>query len=178
MRVVWSVSAKRVRAVPREFAALSPTARFSNGVSSTDVLEGLGAYATSTMTLVPTDRDPFTSRSAASPPQCSRCCVRPPCAARLFDPADAPMGTTGMPATPSVAIVSFGLWQQWFGGEEAAIGRTVQIDGLPFTIVGVMPRGFAFPDNETRLWIPMPVGSVLGAEGSTGASRSSPRSRV
>jgi putative ABC transport system permease protein len=65
----------------------------------------------------------------------------------------------------SVAIISYGLWQEWFGGGDDAIGSVVRIDEQPVTIVGIMPRDFAFPDRETRAWLPMPVGGVLGANG-------------
>ena len=65
----------------------------------------------------------------------------------------------------SVAILSYGLWQEWFGGRDSAIGSVVRLDEQPATIVGVMPRDFAFPDRETRAWLPMPVGGVLAANG-------------
>lgn len=65
----------------------------------------------------------------------------------------------------SVAIISYGLWQEWFGGGDGAIGSVVRVDDQPVTIVGIMPRDFAFPDQETRAWLPMPVGGVLGANG-------------
>ncbi|MBA3640898.1 MAG: ABC transporter permease, partial [Acidobacteria bacterium] len=65
----------------------------------------------------------------------------------------------------SVAILSYGLWQEWFGGRDDAIGRVVRVDDQPVTVIGVMSRDFAFPDRETRAWLPMPVGGVLGANG-------------
>ena len=53
---------------------------------------------------------------------------------------------------PGVAVLSFGLWQERFGGRAEAVGTVVQIDDRPHTIVGVMPRDFAFPDREARVW--------------------------
>ncbi len=67
--------------------------------------------------------------------------------------------------TSTVAIISYGLWQEWFDGGDGAIGSVMRVDDQPATIVGVMPRDFAFPDRETRVWLPMPVGGVLGANG-------------
>jgi hypothetical protein len=46
---------------------------------------------------------------------------------------------------PPVLVIGYELWQQRFGGSTAAIGQNVQVGGAASTIVGVMPRGFAFP---------------------------------
>jgi putative ABC transport system permease protein len=83
---------------------------------------------------------------------------------RLFVPDDARIGGGAYP-DPRVVILSYGLWQDWYGGRDEAVGATVEVDGVPVTIVGVMPREFAFPDREARAWLPMPVGSVLGDNG-------------
>ena len=56
---------------------------------------------------------------------------------------------------PRVTILSHGVWQSRFGGEPSVIGRTVLIDGETVEIIGVMPRGFLFPDPETRLLVPL-----------------------
>ncbi|HEX6966593.1 MAG TPA: ABC transporter permease [Gemmatimonadaceae bacterium] len=53
-----------------------------------------------------------------------------------------------------VLLLSYGLWQRRFGGDRAIVGRTVTVDGLPYTVVGVMPRRFAFPDRG-QVWIPL-----------------------
>jgi putative ABC transport system permease protein len=46
------------------------------------------------------------------------------------------------PGGPSVAVLSQGLWRRRFGAEPGVIGRVVSLDGVPTTIVGVMPAGF------------------------------------
>ena len=43
---------------------------------------------------------------------------------------------------PNVAILSYGLWRAHFNGESHAIGRSILLDGEPFTVIGVMPSGF------------------------------------
>src|SRR5262245_24033946 len=58
------------------------------------------------------------------------------------------------PGAEKVAIISYGIWQADFGGSPSAIDRVVRINGKPTRIVGVMPQGFAFPQNE-QLWIPL-----------------------
>ena len=61
------------------------------------------------------------------------------------------------PGIPMVVVLSYGLWQRWFGGDAGAVGRALLIDGRPSIVVGVMPRGFAFPSEDVELWIPMQV---------------------
>jgi len=87
-----------------------------------------------------------------------------PLRGRLFVPDDARIGDGAYP-NPRVVILSYGLWQEWYGGRDDAIGGALQVDDVPVTIVGVMPRDFAFPDRETRAWLPMAIGSVLGDRG-------------
>jgi putative ABC transport system permease protein len=70
------------------------------------------------------------------------------------------------PAPPGALgqfVIGYGLWQRAFGGAADVIGRTVMIEGrLPREIVGVMPRGFAFPDG-TEAWTSMPMATVAPA---------------
>jgi predicted permease len=58
------------------------------------------------------------------------------------------------PGAAGTAVLSYRLWQAEFGGEAAAIGRRLNLDGKPYTIIGVMPREFGFPVRDTALWIP------------------------
>lgn len=57
------------------------------------------------------------------------------------------------PGGPRVVLLSFGVWQRRYAGDPSIVGRTVTLDTLPTTIVGVMPARFQFPENED-LWIP------------------------
>lgn len=59
----------------------------------------------------------------------------------------------------TVAIVSYSLWQRQFGGNPNALGQNITLDGFPFRIVGIMPRGFRFMVPAEEVWIPM--GGVL-----------------
>ncbi len=83
-----------------------------------------------------------------------------PLRGRLFVNDDGVPG--GSAKAKEVVIVSYGLWQERFGGADDVIGRVIQLDGQPFTIVGVMPPDFAFPDRATRMWTPYAVPSVTG----------------
>ncbi len=55
---------------------------------------------------------------------------------------------------PKVAVLSYGLWERQFGGDRTVIGRPVLLDGTSYTIVGVAPRAFQFP-NDADVWRPM-----------------------
>jgi predicted permease len=54
----------------------------------------------------------------------------------------------------TVTVIGHALWQTQFGGDSAVLGRTIALNGEPFEVVGVMPRGFDFP-NRAQLWIPL-----------------------
>jgi predicted permease len=67
-----------------------------------------------------------------------------PLLGRSFTPAE------DVPQGPRVAVLGHALWQGRFGGDPAAIGRLVELDGVPHEIVGVMPPGFALPTDFTE----------------------------
>jgi len=56
---------------------------------------------------------------------------------------------------PGTVLLSYGLWQAAFGGDRAVLGRTVTLDDEPYTVIGVMPRDFAFPTRDVEFWRPM-----------------------
>jgi predicted permease len=72
-----------------------------------------------------------------------------------------------------VAVLSFGLWVD-LGGDPAIIGRHVPIDAIPRTVVGVMPRGFWFPDPSVRIWTPEPLTPTSRSWNSTLLGRVAP----
>src|SRR5439155_3989137 len=51
-------------------------------------------------------------------------------------------------------VLSYGLWQRRFGSDRGAIGRSATINGKAYTIVGVMPAAFAFPNRRYQVWTP------------------------
>ncbi|MBN8731285.1 MAG: ABC transporter permease [Acidobacteria bacterium] len=52
------------------------------------------------------------------------------------------------------AVIGYGLWQQIFGGQSHALGKTIQLRGQPYEVIGVMPPGFGFPDRA-QVWVPL-----------------------
>jgi len=58
------------------------------------------------------------------------------------------------PGAGNVAILSHALWQDRYAGDPAIIGKSVRANGVPYTVVGVMPQGFQFPESDA-IWLPM-----------------------
>ena len=54
----------------------------------------------------------------------------------------------------NVVVIGFELWQAGFSSDPAVLGRRLQLDDVSYTVVGVMPREFAFPVSQ-RIWIPL-----------------------
>jgi predicted permease len=78
------------------------------------------------------------------------------------------------PGGPAAVVLSYPFWQREFGGSADAIGRTMILNDVPTTIVGVMPRRFLGPlsRNTNDGW--MPLGPTLGGRATAGcAARSS-----
>src|SRR5262245_31752045 len=56
------------------------------------------------------------------------------------------------PNGPRVVVLSYRAWQDQLGGDRRAIGRTVQLNSRPYEIVGVMPAGFRFVQQDVDVW--------------------------
>jgi predicted permease len=72
-----------------------------------------------------------------------------PALGRILRPEDNNAGAN------TVAVVSYDFWQQRFNNDPSMIGQTLMLDGQNYSIVGVMPKGFYFPDRDTQLWAPI-----------------------
>jgi macrolide transport system ATP-binding/permease protein len=60
------------------------------------------------------------------------------------------------PGQPKIAILSYGTWMKRFGGRRDVIGQSLSLTGEAYTIVGVLPRSFAFaPRANAELWVPL-----------------------
>ena len=65
--------------------------------------------------------------------------------------------------TAPVVIISSALWRSRFGGDTAVIGRSITIDGVPKTIVGIMPANFDYP-LRTQVWEPLTYSGLAGSD--------------
>lgn len=61
------------------------------------------------------------------------------------------------PGNGTVMLLSYGLWLRRFGADRSVIGRRVNVDGVPYTIAGVMPRTFQFPTSTAEFWTPLTI---------------------
>ena len=68
----------------------------------------------------------------------------------------------GAEGAPQRAVLSYAVWVRRFGGEMAALGRPVMLNGVPTEIIGVMPPSFAFPDPRVDAWIAQQVTRTAG----------------
>src|SRR5271168_2668558 len=70
------------------------------------------------------------------------------------------------PGHEFVVVLSYGLWKSRFGGDTGIVGRVIHLNGFPYTVIGVMPQDFIFPDmagmpasvnvpKRTQLWVPL-----------------------
>jgi putative ABC transport system permease protein len=72
-----------------------------------------------------------------------------PILGRAFTPDD------DTPAGASVALLAHGFWTGRFGGDPKIVGQTIRLNDRPYTVVGVMPRGFYFPDPDDKVFVPL-----------------------
>ena len=164
----WSESARLVRITesrqghaPRVRGTIS-NATFNawNGDAST--IEAIGGWRVVTATLLTADGEPIRLQTAAVTPSLFHVLRAQPHLGRLFVDDDGRAG--GSYPSKDFLVLSFGFWEQQFGARPEVIGSAVTLSGRPHTIIGVMPREFAFPDRATRAWTPWAVPSVIGRE--------------
>ena len=65
-----------------------------------------------------------------------------------------PLPEEERPGGARVVVLTHGLWQRRFGGEEAVLGQALSLSGEAYTVVGVLPRGFVLPGREAELLVP------------------------
>jgi putative ABC transport system permease protein len=111
------------------------------------VFDIVGVRALTSVTLTGTDEPLRLNATFVSPSYFSLVSVRP-VVGRTFDVGDNGFGQ-------AVAVISHGLWQRRFGGDPAAVGSTVQLNGVSTEIVGVMTVSFGGMQGTVDIWLPM-----------------------
>lgn len=77
---------------------------------------------------------------------------------RTFGPEDERMGA------PDVVVIGHDVWTSRLAAAPGVVGSTIRVNGVPHTVVGVMPKGFLFP-ARTQLWLPLRVDEAHDAHG-------------
>jgi len=67
------------------------------------------------------------------------------------------------PGADQVVIISYGLWQRQFGGDPQITGKTLQLNGRTYTVIGIMSKDFDYP-VPVELWVPLTLTSSEQAE--------------
>ena len=110
-----------------------------------DTVEAVAAYRGRDVTMTTTAGASRIPGTAVSPELFAMLQVQP-AAGRLLQEADAAEG-----ASP-VVVLAYRFWQERFGGDANVVGTRVTLDGEPYTIVGVAPPDFYFPNRAGRVW--------------------------
>jgi predicted permease len=88
-------------------------------------------------------------RSMVATPSLLRLLQVQPVRGRLFTDEEGELGKT------TKVILTYASWQQWFGGRDSAIGSDLRLNGQPYTVIGVLPRGFSFLETDVMIWTPL-----------------------
>jgi len=115
-------------------------------VEMSPVFTAAGGYATDGATVLE-ESGPASVRVALMTSGTFRALGVAPELGRSFLPEDDQVGA------PPAAVLSDGYWRRRFGGDRGVLGKVLEVDGLGYTVVGVMPQGFAFPGSATQLWL-------------------------
>ncbi len=120
-----------------------------------ETIENIAAWSQRTVTLAG-EGDPERIRIAAATASLFTVLNVRPLVGSLFNEDDE-TSTRG-----AVIVLSEGLWRRRFNQDASVVGRSVRVDGQPFTVVGVLPDALAFPDRHARAWVPMRVLPTTG----------------
>ena len=113
-------------------------------------LEGIAVYRTEEATLSG-GTTPERVRVTRAAPALTTVLRMSPLLGRWFTESE------GTPGNDAVIVLSHNVWVSRYGGDPAVIGRAVTLDGLARTVIGVMPRGYLFPDPAVQMWVPLPL---------------------
>ncbi len=123
-------------------------ARFLDVASRNGSFAAVGAFTPDSVTLTGPGAEPVRIEAArVSPGVLDALGVRP-ALGRNFLPAE------DQPGGAEAVLLGARLWRRRFDADPRVVGRSLDLDGTPRTVVGVLPEGLGFPDDATELWIP------------------------
>jgi predicted permease len=118
-------------------------ANYRDWKAMTASFSGMGAYWSRAANLVGAD-EPRRLETVSITPELLPLLGVAPLLGRHFTAAEAARG--------QFAVLSHALWTSQFGGDPGVIGTSVQLDGVPHTVIAVMPPSFQFPARSTEAW--------------------------
>ncbi|HEX9941883.1 MAG TPA: ABC transporter permease [Thermoanaerobaculia bacterium] len=124
------------------YGELSP-ANYRDWKAMTSSFSGMGAFWSRAENLVGAD-EPRRLETVRATPELLPLLGVAPLLGRHFTAAEAARG--------QYVLLSHALWKSQFGGDVRVIGTSVQLDGVPHTVIGVMPASFQFPARSTEAW--------------------------
>jgi len=129
------------------------TVRYREMQAAARSFEELGCYwtITDTVSLSGGVQEPLALHRAHVSTNFLRILGIAPLAGRAFAPEE------DASSSAPVAMISAELWRRRFGSDAGIVGRSFALDASPYTIVGVLPDGFAFPSADTDVWVPRPL---------------------
>jgi predicted permease len=122
-------------------------------------LEDLGVYRTALVTVMGDGTEHQAERASTAMATASLFTVlgvRPE-RGRLLLPDD------NRPELFTVGLLSHGYWERRFGADPSIVGRKLDVEGFPITIVGVLPEGAQLPDRKIDLWLPLHADPAMPA---------------
>ena len=139
----------RVHEVVPQYGRFSVApASFMDWRSQNAVFERIAAYTATSGTIVEADGPERIQGALVSWDLFELLRVGPELGAGFTSDQDRPKADTAI-------VISHGLWQRRFGGDDAVIGRTINLNGAPVTIAGIMPADFYFPSRVAEFWQPI-----------------------
>ncbi len=123
---------------------LSP-ANYRDYKDGTSSFHELGAFTGNAVNLVGAGEPQRLATTAVTSEVLPLLGVRPELG-RVFNAADGGEEDAGS------VVLSYGLWQSQFAGDPRVLGRSVNLNGIPFEVIGVMPPEFHFPTRDVQLW--------------------------
>ena len=142
---------------PRETPVQTvPSPDFANWSEDEQLFDGLAAYGGGAEVNLTSDREPERVQGVTVTSDFFSLLRVQPIRERGFLPEE------DRPGGPHVVLLSHELWHERFGSDPSVVGKSVKLDGVPHTIVGIIPAGFRFPDDQfkARLFLPMVVARV------------------
>lgn len=123
---------------------------YRNDLSS---FSAVGAYAETSLG-IGSGEEPQRVAGARATPSLFRVLGVDPHLGRVFTAAE------GEPGGENVVVLSHALWTEAFGADAGILGTTVLLGDRTHQVVGVMPRGFAFPFAGTQAWVPLVIDPI------------------